>query len=93
MIQFNYKYDYDKAIEDKNKILKLIDYPYLKYYVSDDIIKETFNNLKNSKPHIVNKYFFINNVKLEKEDLKFNNTNILIMSTYNEYEKINDFLL
>ena len=33
------------------------------------------NNLKNSKPHVVNKYFFINNVKLEKDDLKFNNTN------------------
>ncbi len=89
MIDFNYNYDYDKAIEDKNKILNLIDYPYLKYYVSEKTIMETFNNLKKSKPHIVNRPFYINNVKLEKNDLKYNNTNILIMSTNDEYEKIN----
>ena len=41
----NFDNDYEKIKKDKNKIIQKIEYPYLKYYMTEDQVINNFNNL------------------------------------------------
>lgn len=86
----DYKYDYKKALNEKDKILNTIDYPYFKYYISENRIRENFNRLINIKPHVINHPYFIDNVKLQSHELKFGNMYVLIMSRNNEFQEVDE---
>ena len=91
-IDFNYEYDYNKVKNDKNMIIKKIEYPYLKYFTTEQQIINNFNNLKKFTCKIVNEnYKFttlnINNIKFKNsknnKDLPF-----LIIDEPSEYSSI-----
>lgn len=88
MSELKYKFDYDLAIKEKDLILKNLDYPFLKYFVSEDKIKENFKRLINVKPRIVFEKFIIDSIKLSEEDLLFNGTPLLIITTVEDYENL-----
>lgn len=67
-ITFNNNYDIIK--KDKDKIIKKIEYPYLKYYMSEEQVINNFNNLKKFTCKVIN------------EDYKFTTLNI----TYNKFK-------
>lgn len=89
-IKLDYKYDYKKAIEEKDKILKILDYPYFKYFTSEEKIRENFNRLINIKPHVINHTYFIDNVKLLHHELKFEGMYVLILSRDNEFQQVDE---
>lgn len=88
--KLKYKYDYDRAIKEKDKILNMIDYPYFKYYVSENKIIRNFKRLKKTKPHIINKPYYVNNIKLFPDELKFEGMYTLIISRHDEFQKIDE---
>ena len=88
LIELSYKYDYETALKEKNIILDKLDYPFLKYFVSEDKIKENFIRLINSKPRIVFEKFNIDSVRLSEQDLQFEGTPLLLISTVEDYENL-----
>ena len=97
-IDFNYEYDYNKVKNDKNMIIKKIEYPYLKYFTKEQNIINNFNNLKKFTCKIINENY--NFTTLNIKDIKFRNpTNnkylpFLIIdepSEYNTIEVISDY--
>ena len=55
-----YKFNYDKAIKDKDIILKEINYPYLKYFTDEKELRRRFENLKVINAHVINRPYYIN---------------------------------
>ncbi len=90
MKQFNYKFDYDKALRDKNKIIEDLDYPYFKYYITEEELKKRFDNLKNIKPHVINKQYSIRFINLPEYELKYNNMYVVIVNYDWEFSKIDE---
>jgi len=45
---------YDKIKKDKNKIIDKIEYPYLKYYMTEEQVINNFKNLKKFNSKIIN---------------------------------------
>jgi hypothetical protein len=88
LIELSYKYDYETALKEKNIILDKLDYPFLKYFVSEDKIKENFIRLINTKPRIVFEKFHIDSVRLSEQDLQFEGTPLLLISTVEDYENL-----
>lgn len=88
MIDLEYKYNYDLAIKEKDLILQKLDYPFLKYFVTEDKIRDNFQKLINIKPRIVFEKFYINHVKLSDNDLLFEGTPLLIITTVEDYENL-----
>lgn len=88
--EFNYKFDYDRAIKDKDKIIKYLEYPYFKYYTSEDEIRKRFNNLKEIKPYVINKPYFINFVKLPENELKYNGMYVVIINREGEFKQVDE---
>jgi hypothetical protein len=89
-IILEYKNDYKKALTEKDKILEILDYPYFKYFTSEERIRENFNRLINIKPHVINHSYFIDNVRLQPHELKFEGMYVLIMSRDNEFWEVDE---
>ena len=89
---FNYEYDYNKIKNDKTIILKKIEYPYLKYFTTEQHIINNFNNLKKFTCKIVNENY--NFTTLNINDIKFRNPKnnkvqpFLIIDEPSEYTSI-----
>ena len=88
--KLKYKYDYQLALKERNKILEQIDYPYFKYYVSEDKLKRNFKRLKKVKPHTINRPYFIDYIKLQPDELKFEGMYVLILSRFDEFQKVDE---
>lgn len=95
---FNYNYDYDKIKNDKIIIINNIEYPYLKYFTSEQHIINNFNNLKKFTCKIVNENYKLTTLNIN--DIKFKNLKnnkdlpFLIIdepSEYNSIEVISDY--
>jgi hypothetical protein len=67
----DFNYNYDKVKNDKTIIIKKIEYPYLKYFTTENHIINTFNNLKKFTCKIVNENY--NFTTLNINDIKFKN--------------------
>jgi hypothetical protein len=48
---------YENARKNKDTIIKKLDYPYLRYYISGDRIRNNFNNLKKFSPYIIHEKY------------------------------------
>jgi len=95
---FNYDYYYNKIKNDKAKIIKKIEYPYLKYFTTEQHIINNFNNLKKFTCKIVNENYKFTTLNIN--DIKFKNPKnnkdlpFLIIdepSEYNSIEVISDY--
>ena len=95
---FNYNYDYDKIKNDKTIIINNIEYPYLKYFTTEQHIINNFNNLKKFTCKIVNENYKFTTLNIN--DIKFKNLKnnkdlpFLIIdepSEYNSIEVISDY--
>lgn len=89
-IKLKYEYDYKKALQEKDKILGILDYPYLKYIVSERHIRRNFKRLIKVKPHVINHPYVIDYVKLQPHELKFEGMYVLIMTRFGEFEKVDE---
>jgi hypothetical protein len=89
-IKLKYKYDYKKALQEKNKILEILDYPYLKYFVSEGHIRRNFKRLIKIKPHVINHPYNIDYIKLQHHELKFEGMFVLIISRFGEFQKVDE---
>ena len=91
-IDFNYEYDYNKVKNDKNMIIKKIEYPYLKYFTTEQQIINNFNNLKKFTCKIVNENYKFTTLNIN--DIKFKNSKnnkdlpFLIIDEPSEYSSI-----
>ena len=89
---FNYEYDFNKIKNDKTIIIKKIEYPYLKYFTTENHIINNFNNLKKFTCKIINENY--NFTTLNINDIKFKNPNnnkvqpFLIIDEPSEYSSI-----
>lgn len=89
---FNYNYDYDKVKNDKTIIINKIEYPYLKYFTTEQHIINNFNNLKKFKCKIVNENYKFTTLNIN--DIKFKNPKnnkdlpFLIIDEPSEYSSI-----
>jgi len=86
--KLKYKYNYDEAIKDKDKILKEFDYPYTKYIYSSRKMIRNFKRLKKVKPIIANKNFFVPFIHLKEQEKYFDGTHIILVNNISEYEKV-----
>jgi hypothetical protein len=68
---FNYEYDYNKIKNYKTIIIKKIEYPYLKYFTTEQHIINNFNNLKKFNCKIVNENYKFTTLNIN--DIKFKN--------------------
>ena len=95
---YNYEYEYDKIKNDKTIIIKNIEYPYLKYFTTEEEIIKNFNNLKNFNCKIVYENYKFTTLNIN--DIKFKNPKnnkdlpFLIIDEpfeYNSIEVISDY--
>ena len=68
----NFDNDYEKIKKDKNKIIQKIEYPYLKYYMTEDQVINNFNNLKKFSCKIVNEDYKFTTLNINYNNLKIN---------------------
>ncbi len=82
---------YDNARKNKDTIIKKLDYPYLRYYISEEKIRNNFNNLKKFKPYIIHEKYelralpHISNLQYTQKEGK---TYFLIIDQPDEYKNI-----
>ena len=78
---------YEKARKNKDIIIKKIDYPYLKYYTTEERIRNNFNNLKKFSSSVVHEQYNLQSLPHIK-DLKYDNKYYLIIDKPDEYKNI-----
>ena len=89
---FNYNYDYNKLKNDKNMIIKNIEYPYLKYFTSEQHIINNFNNLIKFNCKFINENYKFTTLNIN--EIKFKNIKnnkdlpFLIIDEPSEYSSI-----
>ena len=89
---FNYNYDYNKVKNDKIMIINNIEYPYLKYFTSEQHIINNFNNLIKFNCKFVNENYKFTTLNIN--DIKFKNPKnnkdlpFLIIDEPSEYSSI-----
>ena len=89
---FNYEYDYNKVKNDKTIIIKKIEYPYLKYFTTENHIINNFNNLKKFTCKVINENYKFTTLNIN--DIKFKNPKnnkylpFLIIDEPSEYTSI-----
>jgi len=90
--------DYEKIKKDKIKIIQKIEYPYLKYYMTEEQVINNFNNLKKFSCKIVNEDYKFTTLNINYNKFKNPKTNkeqhVLIIddpSEYNTIEVISDY--
>jgi hypothetical protein len=86
--------DEDESNKNILEALDKIEYPYLKYFVSPDDIKQKFINLKHFKPKIIHEKYQLYSINISEDDLKFNGQYYLIIDQpyeYNSIELISDY--
>ena len=82
---------YENARKNKDIIIKKLDYPYLRYYISGDRIRNNFNNLKKFSPYIIHEKYelkalpHISNLQYNQKEGK---TYFLIIDQPDEYKNI-----
>jgi hypothetical protein len=87
----NGKCVYENARKNKDTIIKKLDYPYLRYYISEGRIKNNFNNLKKFSPYIIHEKYelkalpHISNLQYNQKEGK---TYFLIIDQPDEYKNI-----
>lgn len=83
---------YDKIKKDKNKIIDKIEYPYLKYYMTEEQVINNFKNLKKFSSKIINEDYKFTTLNLNYNKFKNPITNkeqhVLIIDDPSEYETI-----
>lgn len=83
---------YDKIKKDKKKIIDKIEYPYLKYYMTEEQVINNFKNLKKFNSKIINEDYKFTTLKLNYNKFKNPITNkeqhVLIIDDPSEYETI-----
>lgn len=88
----NFDNYYDKIKKDKNKIIDKIEYPYLKYYMTEEQVINNFKNLKKFKSKIINEDYKFTTLNLNYNKFKNPITNkeqhVLIIDDPSEYETI-----
>jgi len=87
----NYKYDYEKAVKNKDIILKEIDFPYLRYSCSVDNIIQYIKKLIDFKVNVIesreNMYSYIlYYVKLD--NYKYKDKYVMIIDNPEEYPEL-----
>jgi hypothetical protein len=78
---------YEKARKNKDIIIKKIDYPYLKYYTTEERIRNNFNNLKKFSSSVVHEQYNLQSLPHIK-DLKYDDKYYLIIDKPDEYKNI-----
>lgn len=82
---------YENARKNKDIIIKKLDYPYLKYYITGEKIRNNFNNLKKFSPYIIHEKYelkalpHISNLQYTDKEGK---TYFLIIDNPDEYKNI-----
>jgi len=82
---------YENARKNKDIIIKKLDYPYLKYYITGEKIRNNFNNLKKFSPYIIHEKYelkalpHISNLQYTEKEGK---TYFLIIDKPDEYKNI-----
>lgn len=82
---------YENARKNKDIVIKKLDYPYLRYYISGDKIRNNFNNLKKFSPYIIHEKYdlkalpHISNLHYNQKEGK---TYFLIIDQPDEYKNI-----
>ena len=61
---------YDKIKKDKNKIIDKIEYPYLKYYMTEEQVINNFKNLKKFNSKIINEDYKFTTLHLNYNKFK-----------------------
>ena len=87
----NGKCIYENARKNKDIVIKKLDYPYLRYYISGEEIRNNFNNLKKFSPYIIHEKYelkalpHISNLQYTQKEGK---TYFLIIDQPDEYKNI-----
>jgi hypothetical protein len=82
---------YENARKNKDIIINKLDYPYLRYYISEERIINNFNNLKKFRPYIIHEKYdlkalpHISNLQYNQKEGKIY---FLIIDQPDEYKKI-----
>jgi hypothetical protein len=84
----NYGQQYEKAIKDKDSILQKIEYPYTKYFITEEEIKKYFDTLKKYQFTIQHVPYHLHKIKITDDELKFQGKYHLIIDDPSEYPKI-----
>jgi hypothetical protein len=92
IITTDFNYNYNKVKNDKIIIINKIEYPYLKYFTTEQQIKNNFNNLKKFNCKIINENYKFTTLNIN--DIKFKNPKnnkvlpFLIIDEPSEYTSI-----
>lgn len=93
-MDFNYGFNYNQALIDKDKIIQQIEFPYIKYYVNESTIRKYFDKLSHAKITIMNRPFNFTSFRISPDDMKFRGKHHIIINYLNEYpdlEIISDY--
>ena len=85
-----YKTNYTLAKKEVNEILKKIDYPYLRYYVSARQIRENFERLKNVSYIVSDEKYALKYIKLKPEEELFEGKYVLITDPKGEFQLVDE---
>ena len=72
------------------EILKKIDYPYLRYYVSAEQIRENFERLKNVSYIVSDEKYALKYIKLKPDEELFEGKYVLITDPKGEFQLVDE---
>ena len=85
-----YKNNYALAKKEVNEILNKIDYPYLRYYVSAQRIRENFERLKGVSYIVSHDPYTLNNITVKPNEMLFEGKYVLITDPRGEFQIVDE---
>lgn len=87
----NYRKNFSEARTNIQKILSSIEYPYAKYFLSEQQLRDNFVKLISHKPKILHDQYNLVNIRLAPEKLKFNGDYYILLDEPSEYPDLELF--